>query len=90
MLVLPATLTAREAQSTRRLLVQALAAEPVGEPVVIDASPLADLDSSAVAVLLEVQRRALAERRAFRIQSAPQKLRALATLYGVDGILMPA
>lgn len=89
MLVLPAKLTAHEARDTERLLVQALSSEAAGSAVVVDAGPLAELDTSAVAVLLEVRRRALAERREFRIQSAPQKLKALATLYGVDTILMP-
>ena len=90
MLLLPATLTAREARDTLRMLRQALGAEPAGEPVVVDAGPLAELDSAAVAVLLELQRRSRAEHRAFRIQAAPQKLQALARLYGVDAILMPA
>ena len=90
MLVLPARLTAREARDTQRLLVQALGSEPAGEPVVVDARPLAELDTSAVAVLLELQRRSAAERRTFRIQAAPQKLQALARLYGVDAILLPA
>ena len=90
MLVLPATLTAREARDTQRLLVQALGREPADEPVVIDAGPLVELDSSALAVLLELQRRSRAERRPFRIQAAPPKLQALATLYGVDALLMPA
>jgi phospholipid transport system transporter-binding protein len=89
-LVLPSRLTAREARDTQRLLVQALGREAPGEAVVVDAGPLAELDSAALAVLLEVQRRARAERRAFRVQSAPPKLRALATLYGVDAILLPA
>ena len=90
MLVLPATLTAGEARDTQRLLVQALGREAADEPVVVDAGPLVELDSSALAVLLELQRRSHAERRPFRIQAAPQKLRALAALYGVDAILMPA
>ncbi len=90
MLVLPATLTASEARDTQRLLVQALGREAPGEDVVVDAGPLAELDTAALAVLLELQRRARAERRAFRVQAAPPKLRALARLYGVDEILLPA
>ena len=74
----------------QRLLVQALGREAPGEAVVVDAGPLVELDTAALAVLLEVQRRAQAERRGFRVQAAPPKLRALATLYGVDEILLPA
>jgi len=48
---------------------------------------LDDFDTSAVAVLLECQRRAQASGRAFIVRQAPPKLMQLATLYGVDALL---
>ena len=55
MLLLPATITLRESRDTLRLLSQALQGEQDGE-VVIDASPLQQCDTSALAVLLECRR----------------------------------
>lgn len=89
MLLLPATLTAAEARTTLRMLTQALGAEPDGG-VVIDASPLQEFDSAALAVLLECQRSAQAFGRSFAVRQAPAKLAALAKLYGVDGLLLSA
>ena len=89
MLLLPATLTADEATATLRMLTQALKSKPDGG-VVIDASALQQFDSSALAVLLECQRQAQAWGRAFAVRQAPSKLAALAKLYGVDVLLMPA
>jgi len=89
MLLLPATITAKEATAAQRLLTQALKSEPDG-PVVIDASNLSQFDSSALAVLLECQRAAQAWGKAFTLRNAPPKLTALAKLYGVDVLLMPA
>ncbi len=89
MLLLPATITAKEATVAQRLLTQAMKSEPDG-PVVIDASNLSQFDSSALAVLLECQRAAHAWGKAFTLRNAPAKLTALAKLYGVDVLLMPA
>jgi len=89
MLLLPATITAKVATAAQRLLTQALKSEPDG-PVVIDASNLSQFDSSALAVLLECQRAAQAWGKAFTLRNAPPKLTALAKLYGVDVLLMPA
>ena len=88
MLLLPATLTAREARDTLRMLKQALEKEGSGSGVVVDAGPLQHFDSSALAVLLELDRLAEAWGRAFAIRSAPAKLAALAKLYGVDALLL--
>ncbi len=87
MLLLPATITLREARDTLRLLAQALQGERDGE-VVVDASPLQQFDTSALAVLLECRRLAQAAGRPFRISHAPDKLGALAALYGVDELLI--
>ena len=89
MLLLPASLTAHEANDTRRLLTQALKSE-AGSSVVVDASNLQQFDSSALAVLLECQRAADAWGKPFELRNAPPKLAALAKLYGVDVLLMPA
>jgi phospholipid transport system transporter-binding protein len=59
------------------------------EAVVIDASPLQQLDSSAIAVLLECRRLAQASGRGFELRAAPPKLASLAQLYGVDELLLP-
>jgi len=86
MLLLPATITLRESRDTLRLLSQALQGEKDGA-VVIDASPLRQFDTSALAVLLECQRLALAWGKTFCVKQAPDKLSALAKLYGVDSLL---
>ena len=89
MLLLPTSITAREANDTLRLLTQALKTEPEST-VSIDASNLQHFDSSALAVLLECQRAADAWGKPFAVRNAPPKLAALAKLYGVDVLLMPA
>ncbi len=89
MLLLPATITEKEATVAQRLLTQAMKSEPEGA-VVIDASNLSQFDSSALAVLLECQRAAHAWGKGFTLRNAPTKLTALAKLYGVDVLLMPA
>jgi len=88
MLLLPATLTANEAKVTLRMLQQALKSEGADEPVVVDAGSLVHFDSSALAVLLEVDRLAGAWGRTFSVRSAPPKLAALAKLYGIDALLL--
>jgi len=89
MLLLPASLTAREANDTRRLLTQALTTEN-GAAVVVDASNLTQFDSSALAVLLECHRAADAWGKPFELRNTPPKLAALAQLYCVDKLLLNA
>ncbi len=89
MLVLPATLTAREAPDTLRLLRQTLQAEGGSEPVVVEAGRLQQLDSASLALLIELDRLALAWGRRFELRNAPAKLTALGKLYGVDQLLWP-
>lgn len=88
MLLLPATLTAREARDTLRMLKQALQQEGSASAVVVDAGPLQHFDSAALTVLLEIDRLAEAWGRQFSIRSAPAKLATLAKLYGVDALLL--
>ncbi len=87
MLLLPATITAREARDTQRLLAQALQREPQSG-VVIDASNLQHFDSAALAVLLECRRLAQAWGKPFAVHRAPPRLVALARLYGVESLLL--
>jgi len=86
MLLLPSTLTLPESRDTLRMLSQALQGEAADE-VVIDASPLQQFDTSALAVLLECERLAQAWGKRFSVRQAPPKLTALAKLYGVDQLL---
>lgn len=86
---LPATLTLPSARQTTQALAQALAALPAGGTFCVDASGLAELDTSALAVLLQARRDAQARGLAWQLQSAPPKLRQLAALYGVEALLWP-
>ena len=88
MLLLPATLTSREARVTLRMLKQALQGEGSEGPVIVEAASLQHLDSAALAVLLEIDRLAVAWGRAFEVRGVPAKLAALAKLYGVDELLL--
>ena len=88
MLLLPATLTSREARVTLRMLQQVLQSEGSEGPVIVEAGSLQQLDSSALAILLEIERLAVAWGRAFAIRNVPAKLAALAKLYGVDVLLL--
>lgn len=88
MLLLPATVTAREANDTQRLLTQALKSE-TDAGVVVDASNLQHFDSSILSVLLECQRAASTWGKPFALRNPPPKLLALAKLYGVDELLLP-
>lgn len=54
---------------------------------VVDLAAATDLDSSAVALLLEWSRRARGAGRSLAIVNAPQSLRALVELYGVGPLL---
>jgi len=93
MLILPATITSREARDTQRMLSQALRqeAKASGEAeIAVDASGLQRFDSAALAVLLECQRLAKAWGKGFVVRQAPSKLSDLARLYGVDALLTPS
>jgi phospholipid transport system transporter-binding protein len=85
-LVLPAELTHSQATACCRMLAQALRTQPGGEAVA-DASALRRFDSSALAVLLECRREALALGKSFAVSQLHPRLRALATLYGVAELL---
>jgi phospholipid transport system transporter-binding protein len=89
MLILPAELTHSQAVACCRMLVQGLRSQP--EPAVVaDAGGLERFDSSALAVLLECRREALAAGKTLSISHMPPRLRELATLYGVAQLLPAA
>ena len=71
------------------MLAQALRSEP-GPQAVADASALREFDSSALAVLLECRREALALGKSFAVTQLPARLRDLAALYGVSELLPAA
>ncbi|HYF42026.1 MAG TPA: STAS domain-containing protein [Ramlibacter sp.] len=89
MLVLPNELTHDHAAACARMLAQALRAEP-DTGVVADAGALQRFDSSALAVLLECRREALALGKSFSVARLPPRLRELAGLYGVAQLLPAA
>jgi phospholipid transport system transporter-binding protein len=85
-LVLPEQLTHGTATACCRMLAQALRSDPSSQAVA-DASALKAFDSSALAVLLECRREALALGKSFSVANLHPRLSALATLYGVGELL---
>lgn len=89
MLALPAVLTHPFATACAAGLRQAARAEP-GAVVVADAGALQTFDSSALAVLLDCRREALAAGKSFAVSGLPPRLRELARLYGVASLIPEA
>ena len=89
MLVLPARLTHDQAGPCVHMLTQALRTQ-AETAVVADAGALTQFDSSALAVLLECRREALALGKSFSVSRLPARLRELAALYGVAPLLPAA
>ena len=83
---LPSSLTLKDAQTVLASLRESFAASS-GDTWRIDASPVAQLDTSALAVLLECARMAAGAKRKLEIVNAPARMSDLAHLYGVDGLL---
>ncbi|OYU85834.1 MAG: hypothetical protein CFE45_25380 [Burkholderiales bacterium PBB5] len=81
---LPERLTMGEARAP---LAQVCAALQAAQAPVIDASALRELDTAAVALLLDCQRQAHARGLTLQVVGAPPKLAQLAQLYGVDALL---
>lgn len=61
--------------------------EADGTDFTVDASALRELDSSAVAVLLELRRQLQRQGRVLRLMDGPARLRELISLYGVAELL---
>ena len=85
MLKLPTALTHEFAADFSLSLRQAVFSQQ-GE-VVADAGALTEFDSSALAILLECRREALAAGKSFSVRAAPPRLRQLAGLYGVADLI---
>jgi len=84
---LPARITVREASAAVRTLSSALAGQPAGAVVEVDASGLQQFDSSALAVLIDLHRQAAAGGRSLHIDGLPQRLDELARVYGVADLV---
>ena len=84
---LPAVLMHPEASACREQLVQAMATTQ-DRVVLLDASDLQNFDSSALAVLLACRREAQRLGRSLQVQGLSERLRELATLYGVLDLLL--
>ena len=89
MLVLPTKLTHDDAPACMRMLQQGLTGQ-TDTSTVVDASALAHFDSSALAVLLECRRESSALGRGFAVKGLSPRLRELAALYGIAGLLPAA
>jgi phospholipid transport system transporter-binding protein len=85
MLVLPQEITHATARTCAHMLAQALRSQE--QAVVADASSLHKFDSSAITVLLECRREAQIQGKSFSVHGLPERLRSLATLYGVAELL---
>ena len=85
---LPATLTHSAASEFFRTAASDMASQPGA--VVVDASALRQFDSSALAILLECRRQALAASTTFSVQHAPERLVQLAAVYGVAALIFGA
>ena len=84
---LPSELTHRQATACLAQLLQSVGGAAPGSTLVVDAAPLRVFDTSALAVLLECRREALALGKSFAVSQLPARLRELATLYGVSELL---
>jgi phospholipid transport system transporter-binding protein len=83
-LALPAKLDIADASAALPALASAVE-QGGSDALVIDASTLKQFDSSAIATLLELRRRAPG--REFSVVGAPKSMVELATMYGVAELL---
>ena len=82
-LALPASVTFADVQAAA----QGLAPASAG-PWRVDATALRNFDSAAIALLLDLRRRAMAAGATMSVQGAPATMVDLATLYGVADLLV--
>ena len=85
MLKFPAVLTHAVASEFLRTVTNDMPSQP--KDVVVDASALNQFDSSALAIMLECRRRALAAGKTFSVLRAPERLLQLAGVYGIAGLI---
>lgn len=84
----PAVLTHGVASAFFRTMANDMDSQP--REVVVDASVLNQFDSSALAILLECRRQALAAGKTFSVHQAPDRLLQLANVYGVAALISAA
>ena len=89
MLVLPAEITNQQARAAAATLQQGMQTM-AGHEIIVDASAMVKFDSSALAVLLQCRREALQMGKSFEVRGVSSRLRDLATLYGIEGLLQLA
>ena len=89
MLVLPPELTHAQARACAMAMSQEMAAVR-GSKVVLNASQLIKFDSSALALMLQCRREALALGKNFTVHGLTPPLAKLATLYGIESLLTAA
>ena len=82
---LPHTITHPQAQACLQELQAGVAT--LTSPVVVDASALTAFDSSALAVLLELRRHTALANKDLRLQGLPERLKVLASVYGVQDLI---
>lgn len=85
MLKLPAVLTHAVASGFFHTVAKEVPSLP--KEVIVDASALQQFDSSALAILLECRRQAMAAGKVFSVQGAPDRLLQLAEVYGVSALI---
>jgi phospholipid transport system transporter-binding protein len=88
-IALPERLTLEDAAATLARLEGQLG-QQADATVMLDASSLRSFDSSSLAVLLELRRRLQARGKHLQVDGWPPRLRDLAGLYGVEGLLSPS
>ena len=85
---LPAVLMQAQAQAVANELASVLGAcVSQGGEAVLDASALAQFDSSALAVILACRRAVLARGAQLRVTGLPARAQALAKVYGLSDLL---
>ena len=89
MLSLPDTLTQTQATDCLKTLTDGVQREADAQ-VVVDAGALRSFDSSALAVLRALRRECARAGKHFSVRGLPERLRALAALYGVEALLPSA
>lgn len=80
---LPAHLSVQLGRAPLDALMRAVDALPAGSPAVLDAAPVQQFDSSALALILGLRRHCQATGRTMQVQGLPERLQGLAKLYGV-------
>lgn len=84
---MPVQITHEQAQSVLKQLSASLANQDNAVDLCIDAADLAQFDSSAIAVLLELKRYAVQHNKNWQLLHAPESLSTLTNLYGMGELL---